>query len=283
MVALWQWKKSWLRWSELGRAGGSETSKSGVALQEKKDWKRLDPELARCQLESQKAVAAIEKQSWEKVEAALVVEVAATATTGCKAIETIEKNKGKWQQADILAVLGKFLQEFPKFIFQLQFVTLADWLQSEVGSKVLVDRLKAHLGGVDNEEEKRFWQGNAVAAVAVAGGVERPPAVVVAEGENGGPGAMEEEIDDSAGNEDERKTMLARRRPRKRGTEWKSAQSVELGRRRCSWSATGLARSTRFAGSAVVTLVLPLLSGLSLASWMMMTPRSRHTCFVPST
>ena len=69
----------------------------------------MDPELARCQLESQKAVAAIEKQSWEKVEAALVVEVAATATTGCKAIETIEKNKGKWQQADILAVLGKFV------------------------------------------------------------------------------------------------------------------------------------------------------------------------------
>ena len=39
---------------------------------EERDWKRLEPELARCQLESQKVIAAIEKQSWKKEEAAMV-------------------------------------------------------------------------------------------------------------------------------------------------------------------------------------------------------------------
>ena len=94
--------------SERSRKEAKEARKRRKRAQralEEKDWKRLEPELARCRLESQKAVAAVEKQSWEKVEAAMVVEVAATATTGCKAIETIGKNKGKWQQADILAVL----------------------------------------------------------------------------------------------------------------------------------------------------------------------------------
>ena len=107
-----------------------------------------------------------------------------------------------FKQAEKYDRLGKFLHEFPKFIFQLQFVSLGDWVHGEVCSKVLVGRLKAHLGGVDNEEEKRFWQENVVAAVAVAegGGVEQPPAVVVVEGENREPGAMVEQmVDDGSG------------------------------------------------------------------------------------
>jgi hypothetical protein len=67
--------------------------------------------------------------------------------------------------------LGRFLLQYPQFVFQLQWVSWADWFQSVGGEEKLIKRLKAEL---DEEEEGEFWKhpvvlgGNGEGAVAVA-------------------------------------------------------------------------------------------------------------------
>jgi len=58
-----------------------------------------------------------------------------------------------FKQAEKYDRLGKFLLRFPRLVFQLQLVSLADWLQ-KVGAKVLMDSLESLL----DEEQLQFWR-----------------------------------------------------------------------------------------------------------------------------
>ena len=51
--------------------------------------------------------------------------------------------------------LGRFLLHYPQFVFQLEWVSWADWFQSFDGDEKLIKRLKIEL---DDEENGAFWK-----------------------------------------------------------------------------------------------------------------------------
>lgn len=66
------------------------------------------------------------------------------------------KNEGKvlsFKQAEKYDRLGRFLLQFPSFVFQIHLVSLADWHQ-KIGDKVLMDSLESIL----DEEQLQFWR-----------------------------------------------------------------------------------------------------------------------------
>ena len=71
-------------------------------------------------------------------------------------VKRLKAEEGKvlsFKQAEKYDRLGKFLLRFPRFVLQLQMVSLADWHQ-KFGAKVLMDSLESLL----DEEQLQFWQ-----------------------------------------------------------------------------------------------------------------------------
>ena len=58
-----------------------------------------------------------------------------------------------FKQAEKYDRLGKFLLSFPLFVFQLQLVSLADWLR-KIRAKVLLDSLESLL----DKKQLEFWR-----------------------------------------------------------------------------------------------------------------------------
>ena len=71
-------------------------------------------------------------------------------------MKRLKAEEGKvlsFKQAERYDRLGRFLLRFPRFVLQLQLVSLADW-HKKFGAKVLMDSLESLL----EEEQLQFWQ-----------------------------------------------------------------------------------------------------------------------------
>ncbi len=58
-----------------------------------------------------------------------------------------------FKQAEKYDRLGRFLLRFPRFVYQIQLVSLSDW-QQKFGPKVLMGSIETIL----DEEQLQFWQ-----------------------------------------------------------------------------------------------------------------------------
>lgn len=77
-----------------------------------------------------------------------------------------------FKQAEKYDRLGKFLLKFPKFMFQLQLVSLSDWFQKvESTGKALLDSVEHIL--TDDREELEFWRQQPVLNEVVVAAEER--------------------------------------------------------------------------------------------------------------
>ena len=102
-------RKSAAKW-EQARKDAKKSKKRAKKEYDQMVWKKMEPTLGRHadQEEARKAVAAVEAERWAKEGRIPVASV-------CKAIEVIQKNKGKWSKAEMVEAL-ETAEEVPEAV-----------------------------------------------------------------------------------------------------------------------------------------------------------------------